>query len=168
MSTCNQNICASCTQSLSVEMLNYTNPFDTWTFSERRDSASSLLLGDLNMSFNTLKQLCVSRNDLTLTLQLLQEWFGDFPACFLHVRLQIMWQKSRFKTFLETNDGKMDQGDPDGDIFRGVLCSLPRVACCILYLQPVKISQFSIFFPERNSFQKFWGRVSAFFGFAKE
>ena len=100
--------------------------------------------------FETVAGMCVSRNNLTLTLQLLQEWFGDFLACFLHVRLQIMWQKSRFKTFLETNDGKMDQGDPDGDIFRGVLCSLPRVACCILYLQPVKISQFSIFFFQKE------------------
>ena len=43
---------------------------------------------------------------------------------------------------METYDGEMDQGDPDGDFFWGVFHPLSSVACCILHLQPVKISNF--------------------------
>ena len=81
----------------------------------------------------------LTRNKLILTQQLPREWFGDFPACFLHFG---SLQKSKFKTFTETYDGEMEQGDPDGDFFWGVFHSLPGVACCILHLQPVKISNF--------------------------
>ena len=86
-----------------------------------------------------LAEIFVNTEKLILTQQLPREWFGDFPACFLHVWLL---QKSKCETFIETYDGKMEQGDPDGDFFWGVFHSLPGVACCILHLQPGKISQF--------------------------
>ena len=94
------------------------------------------------------------QNNRIPTQQLRPGCFGDSQACFLGVwgltRCPTKCFAENYKPMfgchtivnkmicreLQTNDGKVDESDPDGDLLRVFFRSLPRVAGGVFKFQP--------------------------------